>query len=677
MNPNPDLRYQSAEEMLYDVQHLRDNDHRVRRWKRTRAIACLVLSMTFLAGGITAFAGSRQMELEQRTETERQREETERHRIEALKQKEIADAESAEAALQKREARIQEMRVLAASSAEALRTGDKYGAIALALEAVPNEDDESIPHLPEAKKALADALGVYDLSDGFKPHRTVTLPTETLDLAIAPDGSSFAAMSLGRLSVFETWSGALLVELSAIESGLASVCYADGSTIVFAGSDGLTVYDLATGAILWIGDAATTIVVSSDGGTIAAINRDDAVAKVYRIGGEELDDVEFANRRMWVPTNDRFGNPGGNVFALNHDGTKLAVSFSNGGLEIFDLTGNQRSIELFDESEYTYFEGGFHGKYFAFSATNDEESLFAVIDTERLMQTISTTLSNRIGAFADESGVYMSVNNINALIDPVSASQTPIGYDPRGQIAVDYRIESSLNSPIVRISMFQSHNDKEIFAYDRSYAHNEARLSAKDDRVMLFSYKQFRIYDIEGGLIIETPIPDAGQVYDQQYRRHDDESLLEVTYYDGTVHLYSSDDGSMSISDSIPPPDASLEQKFETDDLMIIAPLHGTPSVFSSATGLFIRELEKEAYLTYVTQVGDYVITEYISADGDRYGLLLDGKTGEALAHIPNLSDIIGERLIVDIRQSGSLRETRLYSTAELIDMAHTELYRR
>ena len=681
MAPNPDLRYQSAEEMLSDILNIRKNDPRVKRWKRIRTIACAAITFAVVVGGLSAFAGMSLAEQEQRAQAEAGRIEAEEHRaalVDRLIEVGILRAEMenqrADAEELRRNARMQEMLVLAAKSADALLSGDRFGAITLALDAVPNENDVGIPHSPEAVKALTDALGVYDLSDGFKPHRTVTVPSEIIDITIAPDGSSFAAMSLGKLSVFETWSGDLLAELPAIESGLADIRYIGRSTIVFAGVDGLTVYDITSRAVRWVGDFATTISVSADGKTIAAVNRDEYNAKIYNIDGTEKGDAQFGARGMWTPVNDRFGNPGGRVFELNYDGSLLAVSFSNGGLEIFDLYNSQRNIELFDESEYTYFEGGFHGKYFAFSASNEKESLFAVIDTERLIQTISTMLTSRIGVFADENGIFWSVNNINESIDPETAMQTPVRFDPRDHIAGGYRVEGGLNSPIVRITRFLSCEDKEIFSYDRNYTHDEARLNAGDNRIILFSYRQFRILDFNGGLVNETIVPNAGQVYDQQYRRDNGESLLEVVYYDGTVNHYSSNDGTLTIAESIPPPDTSLDEEFTTDNLLITAPLHGTPCVYDLATGEFICELEKDAYLVYVTQVGNRIITEYISDDGNRYGLLIDGQTGETLAFIPNLCDIIGERLIIDICSSGSLRETRLYSIDEMIEMAREEI---
>ena len=81
-----------------------------------------------------------------------------------------------------------------------------------------------------------------------------------------------------------------------------------------------------------------------------------------------------------------------------------------------------------------------------------------------------------------------------------------------------------------------------------------------------------------------------------------------------------------------------------------------------------IRELEKDAYLTYVTQIDDYILTEYVTGDGFRYGLLLNS-TCETLAYLPYLCDYVGEKLIFDY-PTGNLRESRIYNINELIGLA-------
>ena len=89
---------------------------------------------------------------------------------------------------------------------------------------------------------------------------------------------------------------------------------------------------------------------------------------------------------------------------------------------------------------------------------------------------------------------------------------------------------------------------------------------------------------------------------------------------------------------------------------------------YDRTSGKRIRTLEQDAYLTYVTQAGPYVITEYISSQGERYGLLLN-EACETLARLPALCDVVGDTLIFD-DGTGSLRSSRIYSIEELLSLA-------
>ena len=90
--------------------------------------------------------------------------------------------------------------------------------------------------------------------------------------------------------------------------------------------------------------------------------------------------------------------------------------------------------------------------------------------------------------------------------------------------------------------------------------------------------------------------------------------------------------------------------------------------VYDRESGDVVCTLESDAYLTYVTQVGTYVLTEYLSTDGLRYGLLLN-ENGETVAYLPYLSDVLDGWLIFDY-PSGHLRESPLYSVEELLNIA-------
>lgn len=145
MAAQPDQRYQTAGEMLKDFENLFQNDPRMRRHRKRMALSAAVWTAVFLTGGFCAFIGQSQ-----------------------LKQRQNALA-------------------LSEYSADALAKGDVSGAVAYALEAIPrNKSLLHAPVTPQAQKALTDALGVYDLSDGYKPWDAVPLPSVPFDMTVSP-----------------------------------------------------------------------------------------------------------------------------------------------------------------------------------------------------------------------------------------------------------------------------------------------------------------------------------------------------------------------------------------------------------------------------------------------------------------------------------------------------------
>jgi serine/threonine protein kinase/WD40 repeat protein len=664
MDPQPGSRYQSAAEMLYAFEHLRDTDPRVRRHKRARLAAALICGAVFLLGSFAAFTGLRRMQSEQ-------------------------------ASL-----------ALAEYSANALADGDPEKAIAYAAAALPKPGLFTSEHTPQARKALADALGVYDLSDGFEARETIELPSETMKVAISPDGKTAAAVTLGQLTVFDTAEADVIVTLPTINSALADVEFISDTALVFAGGEGISLFDLARRQTLWTGKPATGIARSADGATYAAVYKDDGYATVYDSKGGIITTVSFDGKRQSAVINDSFADPNDNLLALSSDGKWLAVSFDNGALSIYNIADPDGGVVIYDKSDFFHFEGGFSGDFFAFSATGKSGSALAIIDTRHLAQTGGFESANPFGVIADESGIYVSHEDVVVKIDPISGEQTEVAYTPEDVVSFsvgggnslvgaadnsfmffdsgarptnkhigsfkadfvaingDYAVIGSRDTPTLRV--LRQKDNPVLFTYDDGYFHDEARLNADGTAVMLFSFGGFRLYGIDGELLREVELPEAGQIYDQQYRRDEKGSYLEVIYNDGAADLYSGDTGEKIGSERRGKPDLSLYEEFFTDKLRFTSPLHGAPAAYDIKSGRQIKELETDAYLAYVTQVGENIITEYVTTDGQRYGLLLDGKTCETLARLPNLCDIIGERLIFDLN-SGCLRETRLYHTSELL----------
>lgn len=674
MDPDPGRRYQTAAEMLAAFEHLHENDARTRRRRRHIAVATAALALVFLAGGGMTFTGLKQME------------------------------------------RQQNAYALAEYSAAALRAGDVPGAVQYALEALPAKRGLfDPPYTPRAQRALTNALGVYDLSDGFKAHRSLPLPSEPIKAVLSPGGTRAAALTSGQVTVFDPESGETLAELPADASALSDLVFLNEDVLLYAGDGALRAWDLAAGRELWSGKAATGIALSADGSTAAAVYKDESVAAVYDAAtGQALEAVTFHGKRQRVTVNDGFADPEDALLALSGDGTWLAASFDDGSLRLFDLRDSENDLELFDTSDFTHFEGGFFGRYFAFSAWDGGQSVFAVIDLETMEQTGGFAAKTPFHVQADEGGIYLSSENILVRLDPVTGEQTEVAYtdaDITGfvrsgghtlvstadgafsffndwavllekhddspsdfvRLAGGFAVTASRDAPSLRVLKLEAHPP--AFAYDPAYLHDEARLSADGKTVMLFRYDAFRLCALDGTVLAEVDLPDPEQVYDQQYRRDEDGSRLEVIYNDGLVRSYSAADGSLLSETRGAAADGTLYEEFFTDRLRITSPLHGTPAAYDRETGELVRELEPDAYLTYVTQVGDNVVTEYISAQGERCGLLLDGNC-ETLAELPELCDITADGTLVFDDKMGNLRESRIFSLRELLALAESETRR-
>ena len=683
MAPDPDDRYQTAQEMLDAFEHLHDNDPRTIRHKRRVKVTAAVLTCLFLAGGLCSFTGLRQMERAQQAA-----------RIEAEQSE--AEQRAAKQAL----AAVGESEV-------AYRRGDLPLAAERALEALRLDS----PYAAQAQLALTNALGVYDLSDGFHPDRTVELPSEPLRLVLSPGGTRLGAITAFQADIIDLDSGEPLVRLPMEPSALSELVFLDENRLIYAGEGAVTAYDLSAGTTLWTGEAATGLALSGDGKRLAALYKDEDQARVYdTASGALLQTVSFQGRRQATVSNDVFADAGNDLFALDGGGTQLAVSFSDGALVLFDLSSGEE-LELLQVSPDSRFEGGFCGKYFAFSTWDGAESICAVVDTQQMVQTSGFSAPTPFHVQSDQSGIFLSMENLMVQLDPATGDQTELAYPKRDitlfssqggctvttsaentctifdgkgrtlaeleleypcdflQLSGDHAVIGSRDTSSVRLLKREDHQEATLFSYDPAYSHQEARLSADGSTVMLFSYSGFCLYSADGSLLSQTVLPDAAQVYDQQYRREEDgTSYLEVFYNDGTVRSYSARDGSLMEERTGEPPEADLYEEFITDRLRITSPLHDTPAAYDRETGELVSMLEEDAFLTYVTQVGDLIITEYVSAQGERYGLLLD-ESCQVLARMPNLCDVTGDMLVFDY-PSGNLRQCRIYSLQELMALA-------
>lgn len=675
MAPAPTMRYQSADEMLEAFLKLHKRDSRVLRRKKRMMLSAAALILMFFIGGGCTFIGLKQLE------------------------------------------QLQTALALAEYSADALAEGDVADAIEQALQAIPR--GKSILEAPvtaQAQKALTDAVGVYDLSEGFHGDALLELSSAPFCIAVSPEETRFAVVYAYETAVFDMNTRQKIAVLPTENSALSDAVFADETRLVYAGENGITAYDLKAQKVLWTGETATNLTISADRKVVAAVNREEDHAVIYRVSdGEKTGNCSFAGQHLSVAANDIFADPENNIFALNQDGSLLAVSFSDGGVTVFDLRDSQEDLVVYEESDYDHFEGGFSGHYFAFTAKKAGEALFGLVDTQKGSYVGGFDSQDPFLLKADEKGIYLARGSVLVSFDPDTLEEKELAYTNNANIKTfsvgkeyvlaaaddrtfsfydsgahvlstqsssencdfavltkEHAILGSRSEPVLRLLKLENHKEAQLLSYDARYPHDEARISEDGRTAMLFGYEGFRIYRMDGSLVTETELPDKENIYDQQFRRNEGVSWLEVIWYDGTVRNYDAADGTLILEEVRERPSKDLYEEFYVGEYRIASSLHEAPKVYYLKSGKLAAVLEEDSYLTYVTQAGEYMITEYISAEGERYGLLLN-EDFEKLAYLPGLCDVMGDMLVFDYK-SGNLRQCRLHSLQELIALGDTYL---
>lgn len=667
MEPDPDKRFQSAKEMLDAFNCLHENDKRTRKFKKNNFVIATLLIICFSLGTSLAFVG-------------------------------LIRINTVETWVKNSQ-----------YSKNFLENGNQKKAIQYAMKSLPLKNNIVTPTaVSQGQRALSDALGVYDLMDSYKNVDVINLPKNPLCLRISPDGKYAACIYSKNLAILDMDKSMIKKVLPTDESALSEVEFLNNTTILYAGKDGLTSYDIVNEKKLWTKEKATAISISQNHLKVAAVYKNKSYALIYNAeNGEIIRKVDFNGKSQSVTINDRFANPNDNFFELNDDGTWLGISFSDGSLDILNLQDDNDDILIYDDSSgFTHFEGGFYKNYMAFSATNSTESQFAVIDISKKEQTGGFNANTYFGTKTDENGIYVQNENKLVKIDPISGNQTPLVttdyqftnytinenftfisnnkslflFDKNAKKITEYdekqttdflestkniAIVGSLNSTKLKILRYKEHNKNTILNYDALYDHDETRINSDSSTIMLFSYNKFRLYKTDGTIINETEIPNAKQVYDQQYRRKAGKDYLEVIYNDGSKIKYSALDGSIIEQTKGKTPDLSLKETFYTQKYKIVSPLHGSSKVYDRKTNKKICNINEDAYLIYIYEVKDKMIAQFMTTDGYYYGKILNDQF-QCLGTLPYLSDVYKNKVYFDY-PTGQFKVSKIYELDELI----------
>ena len=672
MAPDPDKRYQSADEMRRALLRLHPDDPRAKRHRRAMAASFAAIAALLLLGGALTYVGLRQME------------------------------------------RSQTALALSERSARALRDGDTLRAVTLALDALPELGPLDPPDSAAAQRALAAALGLYDMDAGYKAHAALALPAAPVNAGLSPDGRYAVALADKRFFVFDTDSGRQLAALPAEPSPLSGYAFRDPDTLLYAGADGLSAYNILESRVLWSnGRPATTVKLSADGGSVATIHRDASEALICdAYSGDVRHTVSFNGKRQRVSVNDAFSRSAGVLCALDAGGNWLAASFDDGSLSLFGLQSGE-VLPLQPPSDYAVFEGGFIRGLFAFVANRTDGSSRLLLFNMTARDAMEATNTVPMRAQIDGAGVCLSQENRLTRLDPQTFEQVQLAYYPAADItsylrvgdstlvktadgactlydlnaiqiadftrdepidfadvAGDYVLLANRDAPALQLLRSERRDEAQLFSYDSAYFHSQAHVLADKSSAMLISPQGVRIIRPDGSIAAENELPGMEQMFSQNYKRENGAEFLDCRYNDGTIRRYSATTGDALSTEAGPAPDLSMYQSFETDDYLVEFDYRETPEMRRRSDGKLIRMLELDGNVSEVTQADDKLIIQYVSSDlKGRYAVLVDAD-GQILADMPNLCDILPDKTLIFDDGVGNLRRGRLYALAELRALA-------
>jgi hypothetical protein len=107
-------------------------------------------------------------------------------------------------------------------------------------------------------------------------------------------------------------------------------------------------------------------------------------------------------------------------------------------------------------------------------------------------------------------------------------------------------------------------------------------------------------------------------------------------------------------------------QAYFTVTAVVISPSYDMASAYSLKSGKKLSDLEIN--LTYVVDMGGYIVCQYLTSDGKQDGILLDNAF-QPIAGVPYLCDTWDGQIVFDYNQ-GVLRSSRVYGLEELVEMA-------
>ena len=145
-------------------------------------------------------------------------------------------------------------RYLAGESETLLKDNQRVKAVQLALAALPGENDEERPLIPEALRALTDSVNAYDTIDDFNPGVmwNFSMTNDVEEIKVSSSEKLLAGRDMAdNVNVWDLETKKVIFNTGSIPGGIENMFFIGDNTLVVSGDERMVSYDIASGKVNW------------------------------------------------------------------------------------------------------------------------------------------------------------------------------------------------------------------------------------------------------------------------------------------------------------------------------------------------------------------------------------------------------------------------------------------
>ncbi len=371
---------------------------------------------------------------------------------------------------------------LANESKNLFEKEQRITALQLALEALPKDDDDDRPIIPEAVRALTDATLAYEGNDGvnIRAAWNYEMPNDVYDFKVSSDGNTVALLDSGSvIGVWDTNTHERKIYITDAPERVRGIAFADDTLLIVWMQNTMYCYDTGSGEKRWEvtleGDSfedGSTPVILSDSFYISTDHG--KYVKYDTLSGEKKSEFSFGGKPGCEDLSLLESKPSPDKSMILFRGL---IGHNNYSYGVVDIASGQVKISKPFSEMIKDIEWVDNSAFMVASTKVDNSSSMSIGD----MELISTDHNNlrciNIPDLSEKWNADFTCNGVKINSDFVNLGKGTVGYYSGNVFSLydvktgEVKYSNNVNSSILDVSDRDGDGKPLYITEDGSYAH--------------------------------------------------------------------------------------------------------------------------------------------------------------------------------------------------------------